>query len=233
MGGVRDALSVRDCHRRITTLIFLLQQGEYLLFVLLIIALIISLTFHEFGHAFVAKAYGDDTAERAGRLTLNPAAHIDLFGLLLVIMVGFGYAKPVPTNPRNFTSPSADLWVAAAGPLMNLVLAIIVWNFFLIVAADGQSVLATREFSIFCLLLAQVNLLLMIFNLIPIAPLDGHYILPYFLPERLRPTVNSFNRRVGPYALLSLVVLSLMGVPIFSSLSTISRALLPLISWAG
>lgn len=214
-------------------MIVLLQQGEYLLFGLLIIALVISLTFHEFGHAFVAKAYGDDTAERAGRLTLNPIAHIDLFGLLLVIMVGFGYAKPVPTNPRNFTSPNADLWVSAAGPLMNLLLAIVVWNVYLLLSDGGQSAFATPAVFIFCVLLAQINLLLMIFNLIPIAPLDGHYILPYFLPERLRPAVNSFNRRVGPYALLSLVVISIMGVPIFSWLSTLSRALLPLISWAG
>ncbi len=211
-------------------MIFLLQNGEFLLFGLLIVALIISLTFHEFGHAFVAKAYGDDTAERAGRLTLNPVAHIDLFGLLLVIMVGFGYAKPVPTNPRNFRTPSADFWVAAAGPLMNLLLAIIVWNAYLVLDGSG---LTTQQVFIFCLLLAQVNLLLMIFNLIPVAPLDGHYLLPYFLPERLRPTVHNFNRRFGPYALLSLVVLSLMGVPIFAWLSTLSRALLPLISWAG
>ncbi len=211
-------------------MIFLLQNGEFLLFGLLIVALIISLTFHEFGHAFVAKAYGDDTAERAGRLTLNPVAHIDLFGLLLVIMVGFGYAKPVPTNPRNFRTPSADFWVAAAGPLMNLLLAIVVWNAYLVLDGSG---LTTQQVFIFCLLLAQVNLLLMIFNLIPVAPLDGHYLLPYFLPERLRPTVHSFNRRFGPYALLSLVVLSLMGVPIFAWLSTLSRALLPLISWAG
>ncbi|MCY4041437.1 MAG: site-2 protease family protein [Gammaproteobacteria bacterium] len=211
-------------------MIFLLQNGEFLLFGLLIVALIISLTFHEFGHAFVAKAYGDDTAERAGRLTLNPVAHIDLFGLLLVIIVGFGYAKPVPTNPRNFRTPSADFWVAAAGPLMNLLLAIVVWNTYLVLDGSG---LTTQQIFIFCLLLAQVNLLLMIFNLIPVAPLDGHYLLPYFLPERMRPIVHDFNRRFGPYALLSLVVLSLMGLPIFAWLSTLSRALLPLISWVG
>ena len=211
-------------------MIFLLQNGEFLLFGLLIVALIISLTFHEFGHAFVAKAYGDDTAERAGRLTLNPVAHIDLFGLLLVIIVGFGYAKPVPTNPRNFRTPSADFWVAAAGPLMNLLLAIVVWNTYLVLYGSG---LTTQQIFIFCLLLAQVNLLLMIFNLIPVAPLDGHYLLPYFLPERMRPIVHDFNRRFGPYALLSLVVLSLMGLPIFAWLSTLSRALLPLISWVG
>ncbi|MCY4200887.1 MAG: site-2 protease family protein [Gammaproteobacteria bacterium] len=211
-------------------MIFLLQNGEFLLFGLLIVALIISLTFHEFGHAFVAKAYGDDTAERAGRLTLNPVAHIDLFGLLLVIIVGFGYAKPVPTNPRNFRTPSADFWVAAAGPLMNLLLAIVVWNTYLVLDGSG---LTTQQIFIFCLLLAQVNLLLMIFNLIPVAPLDGHYLLPYFLPERMRPIVHDFNRRFGPYALLSLVVLSLMGLPIFAWLSTLSRTLLPLISWVG
>lgn len=214
-------------------MLILLQQGQYLLFAMLVVALIISLTFHEFGHAAVAKMFGDDTAERAGRLTLNPIAHIDLFGLLLVMMVGFGYAKPVPTNPRNFTSKSADLWVSAAGPLMNLLLAILVWNFYLSMLGSGNALFTGREVLVFFLLLAQINLLLMIFNLIPIAPLDGHYILPYFLPERLRPKVNSFNRRVGPYALLSLVVLSLMGVPIFSWLSTLSRALLPFISWTG
>ncbi len=214
-------------------MIFLLQQGQYVLFAMLVVALIISLSFHEFGHAAVAKLYGDDTAQRAGRLTLNPIAHIDLFGLLLVMIVGFGYAKPVPTNPRNFTSRSADLWVAAAGPLMNLLLAIFVWNFYLGMAASGNALFDDQEVLIFFLLLAQVNLLLMAFNLIPVAPLDGHYILPYFLPERLRPKVNAFNRRVGPYALLSLVVLSIMGLPIFSWVSSFARAFLPLISWMG
>ena len=165
-------------------MLILLQQGQYLLFAMLIIALIISLTFHEFGHAAVAKAFGDNTAERAGRLTLNPIAHIDLFGLLLVMVVGFGYAKPVPTNPRNFTAPSADLWVAAAGPFMNLLLAILVWNLYLGMVAAGNPFFAGQQVFVFCLLLAQINLLLMIFNLIPIAPLDGHYILPYFLPDK-------------------------------------------------
>jgi Zn-dependent protease len=72
------------------------------LFLLIVMALVISLSFHEWGHAFAAKLFGDDTAQRAGRLTLNPLAHIDPLGLLMVVLVGFGYAKPVPTNPRNF-----------------------------------------------------------------------------------------------------------------------------------
>ncbi|MDE0227088.1 MAG: site-2 protease family protein [Gammaproteobacteria bacterium] len=96
-------------------MIYLIFEGQLLLFTLLILALIASLSFHEFGHALVAKLHGDDTAERAGRLTLNPVAHIDVFGLLMVVMVGFGYAKPVPTDPRNFRSRRADLWVGGGG----------------------------------------------------------------------------------------------------------------------
>ena len=162
-------------------MIGLLQQGAYEVFILLIIALTLSLSFHEFGHAIVAKWQGDDTAERAGRLTVNPIAHIDPLGLLMVILIGFGYAKPVPTDPRNFKSAVSDLYVAAAGPLMNLLLAVVTWNLFLLARANGwdnQGALA------FFTILAQINLLLMLFNLIPLGPLDGHYILPHFLPKR-------------------------------------------------
>ena len=89
-------------------MIALVSEGQYVLFACLLAALIASLTFHEFGHAWVAKAFGDDTAERAGRLSLNPLVHLDFMGLAMVIFVGIGYAKPVPTNPRNFSRPSAD-----------------------------------------------------------------------------------------------------------------------------
>ena len=85
-------------------MLHLVQQGNWALFLIILAALIVSLSFHEFGHAWVAKQFGDDTAERAGRLTINPWAHIDVMGLLMVIIVGFGYAKPVPTDPRQFTS---------------------------------------------------------------------------------------------------------------------------------
>jgi Zn-dependent protease len=97
----------------------LIYQGQWPLFLLITIALVISLTFHEFGHAASAKLFGDDTAQKQGRLTLNPIAHIDPMGLLMVVLIGIGYAKPVPTNPRNYTSRWASLVVAAAGPGMN------------------------------------------------------------------------------------------------------------------
>ena len=121
-------------------MIDLIFQGQELLFLVILAALVISLSFHEFGHAFTAWRFGDPTAKNAGRLTLNPLAHIDPMGLLMVVFVGFGYAKPVPTNPRFFNSRYAELLVAAAGPAMNLLLAIVSINLFLLgVKWDGST----------------------------------------------------------------------------------------------
>ena len=212
-------------------MIQLIYQGQILLFALLIAALVASLSFHEFGHAFVAKLYGDDTAERAGRLTLNPIAHIDVVGLLMVIMVGFGYAKPVPTDPRNFRSKRADLWVAAAGPGMNLLLALVVWNAFLLLRAAGVEMAFTPGTEMFVELLVRVNLLLMVFNLIPIGPLDGHYILPHFLPPAAAEAYRRYNARYGVYALLSLILLGVLGVPVFRYVMSVAMALVPLITF--
>lgn len=212
-------------------MIGLIFQGQVLLFALLLIALVLSLSWHEFGHAYVAKLSGDSTAQRAGRLTLNPLAHIDPMGLLMVVAVGFGYAKPVPTDPRNFRSRSADLWVAAAGPAMNLILAALAWNFFLSMQSAGVGFFFGANVQTFFIILVQVNLLLMIFNLIPLGPLDGHYILPYFLPERLRRLYIDYNARYGVFALLALIVAGLLGVPVFSGLMSFASSLLPYITF--
>ena len=211
----------------------LIFQGQILLFALLLIALVLSLSCHEFGHAYVAKLSGDNTAERAGRLTLNPVAHIDPMGLMMVVLVGFGYAKPVPTDPRNFRSKSADLWVAAAGPGMNLILAAVAWNFFLSMRMTGVEFFYGANVVTFFSLLVQVNLLLMIFNMIPLGPLDGHYILPYFLPERLRRLYIDYNARYGVFALLALIVAGLLGVPVFTALMTFAQSLLPYITFVA
>ena len=208
-------------------MIGLLQSGQYAVFALLLIALVISLSFHEFGHAAVAKWHGDDTAQRAGRLTVNPLAHIDPVGMLMVILVGFGYAKPVPTDPRNFRSRTSDLWVAAAGPFMNLLLALVTWNFYLLLRAGGWE---SPGGELFFALLAQINLLLMVFNLIPLGPLDGHYILPHFLPARMAHRYRMFNARYGTGALLALIVLGIVGLPVFRYLAEFSFVLLRWIS---
>jgi Zn-dependent protease len=210
-------------------MIQLLLQQQYALFILIMLALIISLTFHEYGHGIVAKWYGDDTAEKAGRLTLNPLAHIDAGGLLMVVLIGFGYAKPVPTNPANFTSRWATLWVAAAGPAMNLLLAIFTINLYILGVQAGWSLFEGQGPQFFFTFLALINLILMLFNLIPIGPLDGHYILPYFLPRPLAQRYLYYNQRYGVYALLALVVLSLIGVPIFRYVWNIGESLLPFI----
>ncbi len=155
-------------------MIKLISQGQWLLFCVIMAAIVISLSFHEYGHAWVAKRFGDDTAERAGRLTLNPLAHIDPMGLLMVVFVGFGYARPVPTDPRRFTSRYADLLVAAAGPGMNLLLAVLSINVYLLTLKAGLIGSADLGPRLFFVYLAQINLLLMVFNLLPIGALDGH-----------------------------------------------------------
>lgn len=207
-------------------LIQLLYQGQVALFAMIIIALVISLSYHEFGHAYVAKRFGDTTAEQAGRLTINPLAHIDPMGLLMVVFVGFGYAKPVPVNSRNFSSRYADLLVAAAGPGMNLLVAVVTINFYLFGLNMGWESFAQPGPKFFFTYLALINLLLMVFNLIPLGALDGHYILPYFLPRHMAQRYRYYNDKYGNYALLALIVLSIMGVPIFRTVWRIGETLL-------
>lgn len=210
-------------------MIHLLYDGYIGVFVMVLIALVMSLCLHEFGHALVAKLYGDNTAQRAGRLTLNPLVHIDPMGLLMVIFVGFGYARPVPTDPRNFTSRWADMMVSAAGPAMNLLLAIVTINVYVLGLHAGVESLNDTGPRFFFLYLAQINLLLMIFNLIPLGALDGHYILPYFLPGQMAAAYRYYNARYGNLLLLALVALSIMGLPIFNHVLALANSLLPLI----
>ncbi|MEP1740932.1 MAG: site-2 protease family protein [Kangiellaceae bacterium] len=199
-------------------MISLLMQGRYLEFTLAIIAIIISLSFHEFGHAWTAKKFGDNTAERMGRLTLNPIAHIDPVGLLMVATVGFGFAKPVPTNPRNFNSYYASAWISAAGPGMNLLLAFISVNLLAAAQVFQLEYLLQIGPQTFLTYMAFINMLLMLFNLLPIGPLDGHYILPYFLKRNHAYAYSQWNARYGVMVLMGLILLSFVGLPIFSSL---------------
>ena len=210
--------------------IALILDGQIALFALLLFALVLSLSCHEFGHAYVAKRFGDDTAERAGRLTLNPMAHIDLTGLVMVMLIGFGYAKPVPTDPRNYSSRRADLWVAAAGPAMNLLLAAGTWNLFLLLRLAEVDLAFKDGTYTFVQLLVSINLLLAIFNLIPLGPLDGNYILPHLLPAGAARAYRHYNARYGAWALLALIGLQLLGIPVFSALMSVALGVLPYIT---
>ncbi len=210
-------------------MIALLFEGQVTLFLLIVMALVISLSLHEFGHAYSAKLFGDNTAQKMGRLTINPMKHIDPFGLLMVLVVGFGYAKPVPTNPQNYQSHWAVPLVAFAGPAMNLLIAVFTINVYLFLLHSGSNLLLGSGSQTFVVLLVQINLLLMAFNLIPLGVLDGHYILPYLLPRQVAQKYLQMNALYGNYALLALLLLSFAGVPVFKYLTALSQKIVPYI----
>lgn len=209
----------------------LLSQGHYALFALILFAIVFSLTLHEFGHAWMARKLGDDTAERAGRLTLNPVAHIDPVGLIMVVVVGFGYAKPVPVTPNKLRAAWGHAAVAAAGPMMNLAISVVAINVLVWGLRHDAPFLAGEAPVTLLFLLAQINLLLMLFNLLPLGPLDGHYVMSWLLPHRLKWRYEHLNQRYGAFLFLGLIALSLIGVPIFRWLITASEKMLPLITF--
>ena len=133
----------------------------------------------------------------------------------MVMLIGFGYAKPVPADPRKFNTRWGILLVAAAGPAMNLLLAFIVINDYVLGYKMGIGLFQTPVAYFFFTFLAQINMLLMLFNLLPIGPLDGSYILPYALPREIAQQYVRINARYGAFALIGLIVLSFAGVPIF------------------
>lgn len=204
----------------------LLLNGQIAVFGILLLAIIFSLSLHEYGHARAATWLGDDTARLAGRLTVNPASHIDPLGLLMVVLVGFGYARPVPFNPRKMHQPWARAAVAAAGPGMNFLIAVVAVNL-LALGAHSTGLDLTREAVMTLTILAQINLLLMLFNLLPLGPLDGHYIMSWLLPPDLGRRYDYFNARHGTQVFLVLIVLSVVGVPVFRFLSAFASTIMP------
>ena len=189
--------------------------------IILAFCLIFALTFHEFGHAYTAHLCGDNTAKAAGRMSLNPLVHLDLFGSLMVLIVGFGYARPVPVNPNNYRVRNADFYIASAGPLMNLLLGIIGAFLYGILAQNNISILAGVPLLFLLKLFIIINFNLFLFNLIPLGPLDGNSVLPHFLPPNLRIRYQHWNFRYGSYALIGLVLLSIL-LPNFSAFSWIT-----------
>lgn len=185
--------------------------------VYMLVGLIIGVIVHEYMHGYVAYRMGDTTAKRAGRLTLDPLAHIDPFGtlilpgmLLLLSIMGYGtfiigYAKPVPINPFLFRKPRAIIWVSLAGPLSNLALATVFIGLIRILTLiEGGTTL--DRIILTCLFVSYINILLFVFNLIPIPPLDGSRIVGYFLrgeAKRLYASIEQF----GFMIVLALVML--------------------------
>jgi Zn-dependent protease len=176
-----------------------------------LIPMILSLTVHEWAHAFSAWKLGDDTALREGRLTLNPLVHIDPIGTLLLPLLGvpFGWAKPVPVNPARFrrdVNMSTGMAITAfAGPLSNLVLAILcAVGLGVMLRTEGRGAGASPFFALFLYGL-QLNVALALFNLLPIYPLDGSRVMERVIPYRLRDQWETF-KRISPFLMLGLLV---------------------------
>jgi Zn-dependent protease len=180
---------------------------------------IFGLTFHEFSHAFVASRLGDPTARNMGRLTLNPLAHLDLIGSLMLVFVGFGWAKPVPVDAHYLHSPRRDMaLIAIAGPVSNVIFAI-GCSILLHGLAVGSLLAGSGAGQIIVTLFLQaiwINIILAVFNIIPVPPLDGSRILAGIVPEQWNHGYEQFER-VGPLFLFGIILLgSLTGVSIFS-----------------
>ena len=171
--------------------------------VLLIPALVFSLSFHEFAHAWMAEKCGDSTAARMGRLTLNPMAHLDMMGSLMILFVGFGWAKPVPVDGRNLRNPRTDMMkVAAAGPVSNLLLAMVAGMVFRFMNGTG---LLTDSIFILLIYFTRINIALAVFNLIPVAPLDGSQIFSGYL-MKTNPQLAWKIQTYGPQVLFGLIL---------------------------
>lgn len=191
--------------------------------------LLFALTFHEFAHGFIAYRLGDPTARDAGRLTLNPLKHLDPLGTIAFFFIKFGWAKPVPVNPRYFQNPKKDmLWVALAGPVTNLALAVIsailtkaIWTLASILPYSSAAEAILVPLNSMLIASVWINLVLCIFNFLPIPPLDGSRILMGLLPNNLALSYMRLER----FGFIIILVLAFSGI--------LSKVIVPIISFAN
>ncbi len=190
---------------------------EKLLYLLIsVIAILPALTFHEWAHGYMAYKLGDATAKADGRLSLNPLDHLDLTGTLMLLLVGFGWAKPVPVNTRHFKKPRRDFALTSlAGPIMNFIVALVaaflyvlVW--YIVDYCDIDGVTSTAFMLIFYYTMT-INLGLGLFNLIPLPPLDGSNVVLCLLPNRIAAQYAKL-RYYSHYIFLGLILLSYLPV---------------------
>jgi Zn-dependent protease len=203
-------------------------------FILLAIAFLTALSVHEFGHAFVAYRLGDTTAQRMGRLTLNPRAHLDPTGTLMLLLAGFGWGKPVPVNPVNFRNGRRGMaMVGVAGPGFNVLLAVLLALPFQMGLVDLPfrfPTLTEPDMAVWASTILTyavfINVILAVFNLLPFSPLDGSQILTGVAPQQWLPYVLRLQV-YGPILLVAVVM-----ADIFLGLGIIGRVIFPVVNWA-
>lgn len=171
----------------------------------------LTMPIHEYAHALAATKLGDPTPRYTGRLHLSPFAHIDYFGALCILLVGFGWAKPVQVNPNYFKNPKRDMAITAfAGPLSNLCVAFVglfIYNLFYFFTLKTQ-IIFLYYIALFFFYISQINIGLAVFNLIPVPPLDGSRLLAAFLPDRLYYRIMQYER----YLYFAVIILIFTGV---------------------
>ena len=187
----------------------------FLAAVAFVAAVLLSVTVHEYAHGFIALRCGDTTAKDSGRLTLNPRAHFSVIGILFFLLVGIGFAKPVPIDVANFRNPRRDIFkVSVAGVVANFIMAFIsagIMSLFLLIVGNGSILSHKIVYYIFfllvefCIVSIVINIGLIAFNLIPVYPLDGFRILASFF--RKRNAVLDFLAKYGMYILLALMII--------------------------
>ncbi|HOT00521.1 MAG TPA: site-2 protease family protein [Acidobacteriota bacterium] len=182
--------------------------------------LLLALTVHECAHAWTADRMGDSTARLLGRVTLNPVAHMDLFGTVLFPIMAFlyqipliGWARPVPVNPLHLQRPSRDnMLISLAGPLSNLGLAGLLFLVYAVLKLSGAAYRLPEMFAdpllMFFVYGVYINMMLMVFNLIPVPPLDGSHIVEHFLPPSLKPVYE----QIQPFGFFILMLLFISGI---------------------
>ncbi len=170
---------------------------------------LLALPVHEWAHAFAAYKLGDETAKWNGRLTVNPMKHLDVFGTVMLVLCGVGYARPVPVNPYNFRNPKKGMAITSlAGPLSNFVMAVLSVVFIRVLLFLPASTITDALFTILYIF-ASINISLTVFNLLPIPPLDGSNIFGAILPDKWTYTMQKYQQyiTIGLFALLLLGVL--------------------------